>query len=372
MTEVLKVVGLSKTYRRRHGEEICAVNNISFNIYPGEIVGFLGPNGAGKSTTIKMITGLVSPTAGDIYIMGHSVRTEKIAAITHVSGIIESPDLYREMSGYNNLKYFARLCSTEALKVSIGANVQNLTRRQLEERRIFEVLEMVGLSQRKNEQVKKYSLGMKQRLGIAQAMLTVPKLLILDEPANGLDPTGIRSIREILKYFCNQYNLSVFISSHLLTEMQLLCDRALIISNGVITADRNVNELNHDAEGLVVIKMRTDEPMGVATHIEKTFGFKTNVEGEHVRVHAPCESISQISKELIIAGFNIYSLTEEAQSLEDIYFNSVSVAKGFGNVTEMNMPVNKTTRDYLTKDNDTSSLAHGDLRNIDDEHEENV
>ena len=172
---VLEVKNLSKKYKNR-----LAVDNVSFEVFSGEIFGFLGPNGAGKSTTIKMLTGLATMTSGDVLINGYSIKTDFEDAIRYVGAIIESPDMYSYMSGYDNLRYFANLY------------------KGISDKRIYEVARLVGLENRLKDKVKNYSMGMKQRLGIAQALLHNPKLLILDEPTNGLDPNGIQERRFFL------------------------------------------------------------------------------------------------------------------------------------------------------------------------------
>ena len=191
-----------------------AVNNISFRINEGEIFGFLGPNGAGKSTTMKMICGLTKITRGEIYVCGKSVKKDYVETAKLIGGLIETPIMYNYMSGYDNLKYYASL-HTSVKKSDILAYAK-----------------VVGLENRLRDKVSTYSLGMKQRLGICQALLHKPKLLILDEPLSGLDPAGVKEIRDFLKLLARKQHIAILVSSHMLGEMEQLCDTIGIINNG--------------------------------------------------------------------------------------------------------------------------------------------
>ncbi|HEY2830664.1 MAG TPA: ABC transporter ATP-binding protein [Thermoanaerobaculia bacterium] len=199
------------------------VENVSLDIPAGEVFGFLGPNGAGKTTTIRMLVGLIKPTAGTVTICGYDIHRDFENAMRQIGCIVETPDLYRFMNGRENLEHFARM-------LGVGAN------------EIERVAELVGLEHRLDQRVGTYSLGMRQRLGIAQALLGHPKLLILDEPANGLDPAGIREIRELLRSIASE-GMSVFVSSHLLAEVQLMCDRVAIIHKGRVLKEGPVHDL---------------------------------------------------------------------------------------------------------------------------------
>lgn len=216
----LKVIDVHKKIGRKE-----IIKGISFEVMPGEVFGFLGPNGAGKTTTIRMLTGLIRPTLGKILIGGKNVRTEFTEAMKNLGCIVENPEMYPFLTGYENLAYFARM------DPSIPRN------------RLDEVAALVGLTGRIHDKVKTYSLGMRQRLGIAQALLGNPKLLILDEPTNGLDPAGIREMREFIRSLAEKAHLSVLVSSHLLSEVQLMCDKVAIIHNGQVIRTGNVHEL---------------------------------------------------------------------------------------------------------------------------------
>jgi len=200
------------------------VDNASFELRHGEVFGFLGPNGAGKTTTIRMLVGLIRPTAGRVTICGYDLRRDFENAMRCVGCIVENPDLYRFMTGRENLEHFARM-----LRVPGGE--------------IARVAELVALEHRLDQRVGTYSLGMRQRLGIAQALLGDPQLLILDEPANGLDPAGIREIRTLLRRLAEERGMAVFVSSHLLGEVELMCDRVAIIHKGRILKEGDVREL---------------------------------------------------------------------------------------------------------------------------------
>jgi len=233
---VLEVNGLKKDYDGR-----TVVDNVSFCVKEGEVLGFLGPNGAGKTTTIRMILSLVHADSGDVKICGYDVKKEFINAIKNVGAIVETPKFYEGLSGYKNLKLIANL----------HPEVKN--------ERIEEVIQIVGLTDRIHDKVKKYSLGMKQRLGIGRALLHSPKLIILDEPTNGLDPKGIREIRELIKKLASSQKVSFMISSHLLSEIEQMCSSVLIIGNGKILKTGLVEELVKEDRNLEDFFIRVTE-----------------------------------------------------------------------------------------------------------------
>ena len=200
------------------------VDDVSFELFPGDVFGFLGPNGAGKTTTIRMLVGLIRPTAGSVTICGFDLRHKFEDAMRCIGCIVENPDLYRFMTGRENLEHFARM-------LRVGSD------------EIERVASLVNLSHRLHHRVGTYSLGMRQRLGIAQALLGSPRVLILDEPANGLDPAGIREIRELLRALAAEQQMAIFVSSHLLAEVELTCDRVAIIHKGRILRTGSVREL---------------------------------------------------------------------------------------------------------------------------------
>lgn len=220
---VLKIKNLTKVYNKK-----MVVDGLTLNVEAGQIYGFLGPNGAGKTTTIKMITGLIKKDAGDIVINGIDAVKNHDVAMNYVGAIVEVPSFYEYMSGMENLKLYARL-------------------RNIKKEQILKIVKLVKLENKINEKVKKYSLGMKQRLGLAVSLLHSPKLLILDEPTNGLDPEGIRELRELLKKIAHEDNVAVFVSSHLLSEMQLMCDKVAIINNGKIVKVESMDSIKNES-----------------------------------------------------------------------------------------------------------------------------
>ncbi len=219
-TVALSADHLAKRYGARE-----AVSDAHFSLHRGEVFGFLGPNGAGKTTTIRMLVGLVKPTRGRVVIGGFDLAHDFENAIRHVGCIVESPDLYRFLTGRENLEHFARMVGGEALS------------------RIDSLAELVKMTSRLDEPVGTYSLGMRQRIGIAQSLLADPSVLILDEPANGLDPAGIREIRALLRHLADNRGLAVFVSSHLLQEVERTCDRVAIVHRGVTLATGPIGEL---------------------------------------------------------------------------------------------------------------------------------
>lgn len=229
MDIALKLEHVSKQFGKRQ-----ILHDISFETYSGEVFGFLGPNGAGKTTTIKMIVGMLQIDEGDISICGASVRNDFESALSNIGAIVENPEFYKYMSGMDNLRQYARM------------------RKGVTEERIKEVVEIVGLTNRINDKVGKYSLGMRQRLGVAQAIMHNPKVLILDEPTNGLDPAGIKELRDLLRYLAHKTGVCVLVSSHLMSEMELMCDRVGIVSNGALLNVTTVEEfINQNSDGSV-------------------------------------------------------------------------------------------------------------------------
>lgn len=235
---ILKVEGLTKSFKKRK-----IVDNVSFESKEGEILGFLGANGAGKTTTIRMITGLISCDSGSVIIDGHNIKNDFEKAIANVGAIVETPFLYEYMTGIDNIKLFAKLYKAS-------------------EEGVQEAIKVSGLKDRLEDKVKEYSLGMKQRIGLAVALMKQPKLLILDEPTNGLDPMGIRDLREFLKDLAHNKNTSVVVSSHILTEMEQLCDRVVIISEGKVICTKNMDEIEKGSslEEMFIQSIREERP----------------------------------------------------------------------------------------------------------------
>lgn len=231
------VLRLTNIHKAIKGKDI--LRDVNLSVYSSEIFGFLGANGAGKTTSIRIITGLIRPDAGKVAICGFSLENDFVRAMSQVGCIIEGPDMYRFLTGMENLQQLAAMSS------------------RIAQERIDEVVEMVGLQNRINDRVDTYSLGMKQRLGIAQAIMGRPRLLILDEPGNGLDPAGIAELRQLLRRLAYEEGMAVFVSSHILSEVQQMCDTVAIISRGVILKTIKVKEIGND----VVVEWQVDKPL---------------------------------------------------------------------------------------------------------------
>lgn len=303
--KVLTVSNLTKKYKQR-----TAVDNVSFDVYEGEIFGLLGPNGAGKTTIIKMITGLAKITSGDITICGYSVKSNFEKAIMNVGAIIETPTLYSYMSGKQNLKYYANLY------------------KGISKQRIDEVIELVGLRDRINDKVKSYSLGMRQRIGIAQALLHNPKILILDEPTNGLDPNGILEMRHFLKKIAKSNKISILVSSHILSEMELLCNTVAIIDNGQLKQIRSIGQVARTAKKKIAIKV--NYPNFAGKLLMNKFGFNVELAGSNVICDVEESKIPQITQFLISKNIPIFGINTVTQSLEQMFLDIVNNDNKFG------------------------------------------
>jgi ABC-2 type transport system ATP-binding protein len=277
------------------------IDDLTFEVPQGEIFGFLGPNGAGKTTTIRMIVGLMSITKGQILIKGKNIKTEFEQAIRHVGAIVESPEMYKYLSGYHNLVHYARM-------------VPGVTKE-----RIDEVVALVKLENRIHDKVKKYSLGMRQRLGVAQALLHRPALLILDEPTNGLDPAGIRDLRDYLRYLTRTEGITVVVSSHLLSEMELMCDRVAILQRGKLV---NVMPIQHftrgndQAQTYLIQAQPPEQALMTMKQMKGIQEVKLTPEGI-VEVTTEREHIPDILEELMQNHIRIYSVQMVVQSLEE-------------------------------------------------------
>jgi ABC-2 type transport system ATP-binding protein len=274
------------------------VDDVSFDVNAGEVFGFLGPNGAGKTTTIRMLVGLIRPTEGSVEVCGFDIRRKFEDAMRCIGCIVETPDLYRFMSGRENLEHFARM-----LNVGNGD--------------IERVASLVGMSHRLDQRVATYSLGMRQRLGIAQAMLGKPRLLILDEPANGLDPAGIREIRELLRRLAEE-GMAVFVSSHLLAEIELMCDRVGIIHKGRLLKIGNVREL--------ISSQRTMEfrvgDVAKAAAIAQQHGFAATIDSDSISVPIDEAAAPPLIAALAQNGVEVFHARERTQTLEELFIEA--------------------------------------------------
>jgi ABC-2 type transport system ATP-binding protein len=274
------------------------IDQLSFEVPRGEVFGFLGPNGAGKTTTIRMMVGLMKISEGEILIDGLSITKNFETAIAKVGAIVENPEMYKYLTGYQNLVHFARM--------SPGVTKE----------RIQEVITLVALENRIHDKVKTYSLGMRQRLGVAQALLHKPALLILDEPTNGLDPAGIRELRDYLRKLTREEGISVVVSSHLLSEMELMCDRVAIIQNGKLVDVRLIKDyFNEEDQNKVVFEVDLQE---LALSVFKTFpAFRAVANQAHIELTLEREQIAEAVVLLVQNGVKVYSIKPITQSLED-------------------------------------------------------
>jgi ABC-2 type transport system ATP-binding protein len=277
-----------------------AVDHLDLQVDRGELFGFLGPNGAGKTTTIRMALGLVAPTNGSIEILGLEVRHNRAKVLPRVGALVESPALYGYMSGRNNLRAFGDL---------LGG---------VKEKRIDEVLEIVSLTGRDKDKVKTYSMGMKQRLGLAIALLNDPDLLILDEPANGLDPAGIVEMRDLLRGLAAE-GKTVFISSHVLSEVQQICNRVAIINHGKLIRVAPVHELI-DSPGEFAVKVDAPDAL-VAALMLQPWGQEARVEEGLVITRAPDGRGRNLITFLVQNGHSPDSVAERQRDLEDIFLS---------------------------------------------------
>ncbi|MDQ0658075.1 ABC transporter ATP-binding protein [Paenibacillus sp. W2I17] len=297
---VVRIQGVSKIISSRS-----LVSDLTLDISPGQVFGFLGPNGAGKTTTIRMMVGLMSISKGDIFISGHSVKNEFEKAVAQVGAIVENPEMYKFLTGYQNLVHFARM--------SPGVTKE----------RIAETIERVGLTARIHDKVKTYSLGMRQRLGVAQAILHKPKLLVLDEPTNGLDPQGIRELRDYLRQLTQEEGITVFVSSHLLSEMELMCDTVAIIQNGKLIDVRNLRaEAGSDA--LIEVAFELNDADRAADLIQGA-----TVQGNVLVARVSREQIPDINAKLVSEGFQVYGIRNVTHTLEE-QFLQVTGGGGIG------------------------------------------
>ncbi len=302
--ELLRIEGLKKTIRNK-----TILDGISLTVNSGEIVGFLGPNGAGKTTTIKMIMGLFRISEGKITICGHDVVTDFEAAMQNVGGIVENPDLYKRLTGRQNLEYFASMYDG------------------VDEKNIDDVVKLVKMSGRINDRVKTYSLGMCQRIGIAQALLHNPKLLVLDEPTNGLDPIGIKELRDLLKFLAKEAGVGVFISSHLLSEMELMCDRIVIIDNGVMIGEKTMSEVTEQPEDEVYSYHFITSDNDRALVYFKSLGANCEMDNGGVDLVMTRSEIPAIVKALVGMGVDLYAVNQKQRTLEQDFLSMTTGSK---------------------------------------------
>ena len=298
---VLELKNVSKSFGRKK-----VIDNISLEVKEGEIYGFLGPNGSGKTTTIKMILRLINSDEGEIKVRGYDNKKQFENAMENIGAIVENPDMYGYMSGLDNLKLHARI-------------------RNVDPKRIEEVLELVELKGREKEHVKKYSLGMKQRLGLALTLLHKPRVLILDEPTNGLDPSGIKKLRDILKEIAHKEGVAVFVSSHILSEMQLMCDKVAVIDKGKIV---KVEDITRSEEAVEKLEIRVKDTEKAIQILKEKFEIEAQKdEHSNIEITISTEKVPTVVKELAINDVEIKAVIPKEHSLEEIFFNATKGGK---------------------------------------------
>ena len=285
---VLEVDNLTKVFKNR-----VAVDNVSFEI--------IGPNGAGKTTIIRMLTGLAEPTSGEIYIDGISLRKHFEKAIAKLGGIIETPELYSYMTGMENLKFFASL-------------YPNITKEKIDE-----IVKLVGMEKRIYDKVRTYSLGMKQRIGIAQALLHDPKLLILDEPTNGLDPNGIKDMRKFLIGLARKKNISILVSSHILSEMEQLCDTVAIIDGGKILEVKTLEQIKRGLQDTQKLCVKCDYPNYAGKLVILKYHIPVTLAGKTIMFNMDDSRIPEVTAMLMKEGIQIFGVNTITKSLEDVF-----------------------------------------------------
>ncbi len=272
------------------------LKGVSINMQAGDILGFIGPNGAGKTTTIKLILGLQSITSGSVKINGYDIQKDFTKAIEKVGTIVENPDMYMYLTGYENLKLIANLYPN------------------VDKKRIEEVIALVGLKNRIHDKVSKYSLGMRQRLGIAQAILHKPNLLILDEPTNGLDPEGMKEVRDLLKLLAEKEKMAILISSHNLAELENLCNKISIIKNGQIVETNEIEEVKAQLNDHIYLW-----EVNSAQEVKRFFPEANLLDETHFQIDIEKEKIPEIVELFVKNQIKVYQIKPKEISLEDAF-----------------------------------------------------
>lgn len=301
--ELLKIESLTKVIKKKK-----ILDDISLTVNSGEIVGFLGPNGAGKTTTIKLIMGLFKITKGKITVCGHDIAKDFENAMQYIGGIVENPDLYKRMTGRQNLEYFASMY------------------KDVKKENIDGVVKLVKMSDRIDSKVKTYSLGMCQRIGIAQALLHNPRLLVLDEPTNGLDPIGIKELRDLLKYLSKEADVGVFISSHLLSEMELMCDRIIIIDNGVVIGEKSIDQVQETDDAVYTYTFITGANDQTYQYFQE-LGANCEMVNGSVQLIMKCSEIPGIIKTLVKKDIDIFAVNQAHRTLEQDFISMTTGTK---------------------------------------------
>ncbi|MCX8129510.1 MAG: ABC transporter ATP-binding protein [Clostridia bacterium] len=297
MKHAIEVKDLSKSYKG-----IRAVDNLSLCVPEGKIYGFLGKNGAGKTTTIRMIMGLIRPDGGEITVFGRNAREDRIWASRNIGGIVETPGFYENLTARDNLEITTQLYGVD-------------------KKRIEEVLKIVELTDVGNKKAKNFSLGMKQRLGIANALIHSPKILILDEPTNGLDPAGIKDTRDFLRNLSEKNGITILISSHILSEIQLLADYVGIIDKGRLIEESDVQSIKSADQSCLMVEV---DDMREAEIILKNMKMSYKIEAEGFKVFCSKELNHMINKNLVARDIKVFNLSSVSQSLEERFLSITS------------------------------------------------
>jgi ABC-type multidrug transport system ATPase subunit len=302
--KIIEIKNLTKSFK-----ELKAVNDLSLNVFKGDVFGFLGPNGAGKSTTIRMLLSLINPTSGNIKIFDKPLKEKRLEILKKIGAIVEKPDFYSFLSAYKNLEILGRLSETDVSK-----------------KRIMELLELVGLEKRFKSKVKTFSHGMKQRLGIAQALLHDPELIILDEPTTGLDPQGMKEIRDLVINLSKEKQKTIFLSSHILYEVELVANRMIIISKGSARIEGRVQDLlnanNLDVTFEVDDVESAKEHIQLSNWIEKLSSIANNKMVFSLNQH----EIAPLNKYLVENNIMVSAIVPK-RSLEE-YFLQITEQEG--------------------------------------------
>ena len=293
MESLIKVEKICKSFGSKQ-----VLKEVSLEVREGEILGFVGPNGAGKTTTIKLILGLQSIDSGNVYINGFDVQKDFEKAIEKVGAIVENPDAYMYLSGLANLKLAANLY------------------KDITDERIMEVVKLVGLENRIKDKVSKYSLGMRQRLGIAMSLLHKPNVLILDEPTNGLDPEGIKDLRDLIKKLAKEENMAILISSHNLAELECFITDVCFIKNGEVIKTASIKEVkaNGVKPSYIITLDKVDK-------LDKVLNIDYKVQDESIIIQVEREELPDIVKLLVEKNYKIYGVSQMIISLEDAFLN---------------------------------------------------
>lgn len=294
--KIIEIKNLSKQFK-----EIRAVNNLSLNVYRGDVFGFLGPNGAGKSTTIRMLLSLISPNAGDIKLFGKSLKENRIEILKRVGAIVEKPDFYGYLSAYKNLEILGRISG-----------------KHISPKRIMEVLDLVGLSARYKSKVKTFSHGMKQRLGLAQSLLHDPDLIILDEPTTGLDPQGMKEIRDLIITLSKENKKTVLLSSHILYEVELVANRMVIINKGSTVVEGEVEHLLQKANLKVTMQVMQIEKAKELLSSSRWSSYVESFTDNKIIFTLEQEEISNVNRYFIENGVDVSSIVP-MRSLEEYF-----------------------------------------------------